>query len=302
MTIEEGSGQFLEYILREKRFSPETYRAYEVDLRQFREFLEREYSSTELSEVNHQMIRSFIIQLLEDRDPRSVNRKISSLQSFFKYLGRRHGMEDNPMDKIVRPKQKKRLPVVFSEDELAAVLDEVDHTHDFTGVRNLTIIETLYGTGMRQSELINLEDGHIDWSRKLIRVKGKRNKVRLVPLSSRLEERLRAYLLKRTEIFQGSEPGHLFRTEKGGKLYPKLVYSLVNSYLGKVSNRVKKSPHMLRHSFATHLLNKGADLVSIKSLLGHADLSATQVYTHNSVEQLKKVFNQTHPRSKGGSK
>lgn len=288
---------FLEYIKAEKRYSPLTIRSYKNDLDQFILWLESQNISFNTTEISSQQIRSWVVYLVENGySSVSVHRKISSLRSFYRYLLRQGIVSASPVEKVTLPKRGKVLPVFVAEESMGKLLDNFDFGEDFKGIRDRTIIEMLYLTGMRRAELIGLRDEDVDLSGRIVRVRGKRNKERLIPLLDTFAVSLGNYLTVRRESgFSSSE--RFFVTEKGNKMYDKSVYNIINRYLSMVTTIEKKSPHVLRHTFATHMLNHGADLNSIKELLGHASLSATQVYTHNTFEQLKKVYKQAHPRA-----
>ena len=284
--------QFLNYLSSEKRFSTHTLIAYENDLKQFFEFTKID-TLTSLTEVNHQLIRSWIVDLVDSEfSNKSVNRKLSSLRSFVKWAQKNDYLIQNPFKKVVAPKVTKRLPVFVKESEMEKIKVESYFTNDFVGIRNLLIIEILYQTGIRLSELINLKIE--DLSNDSIKVLGKRNKERIIPVSKELQIQIIEYLKQRTQIV--SDECFLFILEDGKKIYEKLVYRLINNYLRSHTNLEKRSPHVLRHTFATHMMNNGAGLEVLKNLLGHADLSATQVYTHNSFSQLTSIYSQAHPR------
>ena len=275
---------FINYLVAEKRFSDHTVKSYVTDLKQFFDFLKNEFEITNhIEEVQFQLIRSWIAFMLEQGlTPRSVNRKISTLRSYFKYLIREGKMTENPMLRVVAPKLSKRLPAFIEEDQIELLLDKVQFEDGFIGERNKLIIELFYVTGIRLSELINIKKDDIDFYNQSIKILGKRNKERLIPLSSNIIKDLKNF------ISNNMVTHFLFTNIDGNKLYPRLVYRIVHRYMGKISSVSKKSPHILRHTFATHMLNNGADINAIKDLLGHANLSATQVYTHNSIEKLKK--------------
>lgn len=288
--------KFLEYLTYEKRYSKHTVIAYENDLAQFTSFLVKDYEVEDLNEVNSGMVRTWLVSLMESGvSSRSVNRKITALKSFFKYALRSSWIKFNPMLKITSPKVSKRLPEYVEAEKLDMLLDQTEFSDDFEGKRDHLIIELFYGTGMRLSELLGLTVQDVNARNHQLKVTGKRNKQRIIPLFVELENRLLAYLKERNNVSTDSEK--LFVFENGNELYPVYVYRLVNRYLSKVSTRKKRSPHVLRHSFATEMLNKGADLNAIKELLGHANLSATQVYTHNTIEKLKAAYTQAHPRA-----
>ena len=285
--------KFIKYLSAEKRFSEHTIISYSTDLDQFSIFLSEEYQiSNEVSEISFQIVRSWIASLLEKGvTPRSVNRKISTLKTYFKFLIREKVISESPMLKIVAPKSKKRLPVFIEENQIENLLNEVEFDEGFIGDRDKLIIELFYVTGVRLSELINIKVFDINFSNSLIKVLGKRNKERLIPLSINLVNELQTFVRKH------NLNNYLFTNLGGTKVYTKLVYRVVKKYIGKISSVNKKSPHILRHTFATHMLNNGADINAIKELLGHANLSATQVYTHNTIEKLKTVYKQAHPRA-----
>jgi integrase/recombinase XerC len=285
--------KFIKYLTAEKRFSEHTITSYSTDLDQFSIFLSEEYQiSNEVSEISFQIVRSWIASLLEKGvTPRSVNRKISTLKTYFKFLIRENVILESPMLKIVAPKSKKRLPVFIEENQIENLLNEVEFDEGFIGERDKLIIELFYVTGIRLSELINIKIFDINFSNSLIKVLGKRNKERLIPLSINIVNELQTFVKKH------NLNNYLFTNLGGTKVYTKLVYRVVKKYIGKISSVNKKSPHILRHTFATHMLNNGADINAIKELLGHANLSATQVYTHNTIEKLKTVYKQAHPRA-----
>jgi integrase/recombinase XerC len=289
---------FLQYLQIEKRYSPHTVRSYLNDLNQFYSFL----STLDLPEdpvsVTSHDIRAWIVSMLDNNYTTvSVHRKISCLRVFYRYLRKEGILKNDPLEKVVLPKRKKTLPVFVEEEALTELLDNYNFEDGFGGIRNRTIIELLYLTGMRRSELIGLRNIDVDLSEASVKVTGKRNKQRIIPLIKSFVIRLEEYIKVRDEKFSPEKNGWFFITDKGNKLYDKYVYNTVNSYLAMVTTIEKKSPHVLRHTFATHMLNRGADLNSIKELLGHANLSATQIYTHNTFEKLKKVYKQAHPRA-----
>lgn len=287
--------EFVKYIQFEKRFSSHTVTAYSGDLKQFFDYLETTYKINNISEVNHSIIRSWIVELMNQKiTPRSVNRKITVLKTFYKYLIRQQVVKENPMLKILAPKTSKRLPVFVEKDKMDILLDNVSFDEGFEGQRNKLIIEVFYSTGMRLSELINLKITDVDLYNNQLKVIGKRNKERLIPFGGELKKQMEEYIQSEKPAAEG---GYLFTVKNGKKLYPKFVYNLIKLYLSQVTTIDKKSPHVLRHTFATHMLNNGADLNAIKDLLGHANLSATQVYTHNTVEKLKNIHKQAHPKA-----
>ena len=287
---------FITYLTLEKKYSKHTITAYQNDLMSFRIFCESAFDQNEIRTVHYPQIRSWIVDLVgQGVSNNTINRKISSLKSFYKFLQKTKQIDLNPLIKHKALKVEKRIQTPFSQLEISKVITHLEEKDDFVSVRNLLIVELLYSTGMRRGELISIQLSDVALSDKLIKVIGKRNKERFVPLLASVIKTMSRYLELRKEVASASH--FLFLTEKGNKLYETLVYRVVDSYFSDASSKEKKSPHLLRHSFATHLLNEGADLNSVKELLGHASLASTQVYTHNSVEKMKKVYNQAHPRS-----
>ena len=285
--------KFIDYLSSEKRFSKHTITSYSVDIDQFLLFLSNKYQiRKEISDISFQIVRSWIASLLEKGIlPRSVVRKISTLRTYFKFLIREEYIHENPMLKIVSPKSKKRLPLFIEEDKIESLLNEIDFDDGFIGERDKLIIELFYVTGVRLSELINIKISDINITNNIVKVLGKRNKERLIPLSVRTKDHLQ-YFIEKYNI-----DNYLFTKKDNKRVYTKLVYRVVKKYIGKISSINKKSPHILRHTFATHMLNNGADINAIKELLGHANLSATQVYTHNTIDKLKTIYKQAHPRA-----
>ncbi len=288
---------FLDYLKNEKRFSNNTIVAYENDINQFNEFLREFYElNDKLEQVDPFHLRSWSVYLIDlGSSARTVNRKLTSLKSFYKFLLSRRIIDINPASILKGPKISKRLPSFVSENELLQLFDNFTFDDEFENRRNRLMIELFYATGIRLSELVNLKHGDILWGESAIKVLGKRNKERIIPIYRSLQIDLRDYVTTFLDN-QGNIP-FVFLTKKGSKVYPKLVYRVVNTYLSGVASSEKRSPHVMRHTFATHLLNNGADLNTIKELLGHTSLSATQVYTHNSIEKLKKIYQQAHPRA-----
>ncbi|WP_417889384.1 tyrosine-type recombinase/integrase [Xanthomarina gelatinilytica] len=290
---------FLDYLLLEKKYSKLTIHAYQKDIVEFSGFIGLEYGNSSIDTVNYSQIRSWIVSLVEKGiSNRSINRKVSALNSYYKFLLKTENIQINPLAKHKALKTSKKIQVPFSETEIATVLDDINYDNDFEGVRNKLIIELFYSTGIRRMELIELKLKDIDFSNKTLKVLGKRNKERYVPLLNMVMESLNVYLGFRNQLEHITDKEVLFLTKNGVKIYETLVYRIINEYFSLASSKVKKSPHILRHSFATHLLNQGADLNAVKELLGHSSLAATQVYTHNSIAELKKVYLNTHPRSK----
>jgi integrase/recombinase XerC len=289
---------FLEHLRFEKRYSVHTLRSYQTDLDQFLDYCRK--SSPGLTELtaDFRLIRGWVVRLIESGDtPRTVNRKITTLKSFYRYLLKRQIIASNPMDKVLSPKQSKRLPAFVEEDRMMQLLDKYEFGSDFRGIRNRLMIEMFYITGMRLSELTNLKQADIDYFNLTVRVLGKRNKERLIPFHQSYLKVFRDYKRLKDDTFPS--PGHdfFFVTDKGKPMYSKFVYRVVSGYLRLVTTMEKRSPHILRHTFATHMLNRGADLNAIKEILGHANLSATQVYTHNTFEKLRNIYKQAHPRA-----
>ena len=292
--------RFIQYIKFEKRYSPHTVSAYQSDLDQFMHFLNHpEITVTHPSEITHYQIRNWMVELMNQQlTARSVNRKIATLRKYFKFLLQDGLITINPTSKITAPKIPKNLPVVVEDAKLTRMLDDSEvFTEDFKGVRDKLIVEMLFGTGIRLSELLGIKEADINIYEGTIKVLGKRNKQRIIPLNNELKLLVNKYLeLKKSEDFDNKSLT-LFVTNKGADAYPKLIYLTVQKYLSYISTQNKKSPHVLRHTFATSLLNNGADLNAIKELLGHANLSATQIYTHNSVERLKSIYKLAHPKA-----
>ena len=288
---------FYKYLEYEKRYSRHTLVTYECDLGQFCDFLETEGIDS-WEKVSSKTIRKWMVQLLNDGiSPVTIHKKVSALKSFFRFLMREQIVETNPAAGVVIPKKNKRLPVFVKEKEMDELLDTVPFTRDFEGIRDKFIISLLYATGMRLSEMVNLRLNSIDMAQKVVKVLGKRNKERIIPYYTELEKDIKEYLSARSEYFPDPGTNILILTSKGKPVYPKLIYRVVHRYLALVSTINKKSPHVIRHTFATTLLNHGADLNAIKELLGHANLSATEIYTHNSFEKLNSIYKQAHPRA-----
>ena len=290
---------FTDYLELERNYSQLTVKAYTNDINSFQSFLAKEFADTKLSEVNYAQIRNWIVQLVEAKiSNRSINRKVSALNSYYKFLLKIGDIEVNPLVKHKALKTSKKIQVPFSEAEIIVALDELYYEDSYKGIRDRLIIELFYSTGIRRIELVNLKLLDIDFGNKTLKVLGKRNKERYVPLLYSVIQTLELYIEKRKQLKEIKNKQALFLTNKGVKIYETLVYRIINEYFSLASNKVKKSPHILRHSFATHLLNQGADLNAVKELLGHSSLAATQVYTHNSIAELKKVYLKAHPRSK----
>ncbi|MFC0183947.1 integrase/recombinase XerC [Pseudarcicella hirudinis] len=287
---------FLKFIQSEKRCSQHTYLAYGNDMNQFVSYLAVSYDFHHPEMADHQMIRSWIVSLSEAKlENRSINRKIATLRTFYNFLLRKKIIEKDPMVKVSALKTPKNLPVFVRESEMDNLLDNITFEATFEGTRDKLILELLYGSGMRLSELIELKDTDVDFYNKTLKVLGKRNKQRIIPVNQQLLSLIQGYLASKSE--EGLSCEYLIVSQKGEKSYPGLIQRITKKYLSLVTTLTKKSPHVLRHSYATHLLNNGADLNAIKDLLGHSSLSATQVYTHNSIEKIKKIYEQAHPKA-----
>lgn len=289
---------FFKYLKYEKRYSPKTIIAYQSDMGQFSRFLKESYQESNVELATHGLVRSWIVGLVENKiEARSINRKIACLRSFYKFCLKQEAIEKDPMVKIKVLKTKKKLPHFVHEADMTRLLDHVEFENDLEGCRNRLIIELFYGTGIRLSELIGLKEAQLNLGERTIKVIGKRNKERVIPFSKSIVAVIESYLTARNREVEPKKHGYLFVGNSGDPLYPMMVYRLVRKYLDKFTSVEKRSPHVLRHSFATHLLNKGAEINAVKDLLGHTSLAATQVYTHNSMEKLKKVFDQAHPKA-----
>jgi integrase/recombinase XerC len=290
-------GSFLRFLHTEKRYSPNTSLSYETDLVQFCAFVAENYSLDSITDCTTRHIRSWVISMLDNGiSPRSVNRKTSTLRRFYRFCQQESLIKNNPADFLPSVKAPKPLPVFMEESQMKSVLD-TPIPEGYSEIRNLMVLELLYGTGMRLSELIGLKEMDIDFSRNQIKVFGKRQKERIIPITMELVDVVKSYLIIRNESFSHLEEDYLILTDKGQKAYPKLIYRIVHEALGMVTSSGRRSPHVLRHTYATHLLNRGAELNAIKELLGHASLSATQVYTHTGFEKLKQVYQKAHPRA-----
>ncbi|RTY90266.1 tyrosine-type recombinase/integrase [Flavobacterium sp. GT3R68] len=296
--MENSKTAFREYLQLEKNYSPHTVHAYLNDVGFFETFVITNFYQESLLEVNYNLIRSWIVSLVDaDVSNVSVNRKISSLKSYYKFLLKTKQIEVSPLLKHKSLKTAKSLQIPFSEKELNRVLTEIKYPDGFEGIRDKLMIDLFYTTGIRRTELIHLKMENIDLSNSTLKVLGKRNKERILPLLPIIRDQFSLYLSERSRLKTVKDEVFFFLTLKGVKLNDSLVYRLINDYFSNVSEKVKKSPHILRHTFATHLLNNGADLNSVKELLGHSSLASTQVYTHSSLAELKKVYGAAHPRS-----
>lgn len=295
--------RFIQYLQFEKRSSSHTVDAYRTDLEQFQTYITANYQLESPDEASHFYIRSWVVSLLDaGLSATSVRRKLSTLKSYFRFLLQRKIISKNPMRQVSIPKTGKRLPVTTLARDMEQLLDHTNFPDDYNGWRDRLVLEMLYGLGLRRSELLQLRLPDIDWQNRLVKITGKGNKQRLAPFGPSLHRVLENYLEIRKQYFPDARNSCVFLTEKGEPMYPKLVYNIVNRYLSLIPALDKRSPHVLRHSFATHLSENGADLNAIKGLLGHANLAATQIYTHNSIEKLKKVYRQAHPKAGGDPK
>ncbi len=287
---------FIDYLKFEKRYSPHTVRSYQDDLIQFFQFLNKTFGTLSLNEIISSYVRSWLASLKEEElTARSINRKLSTLKSFFKYQVRTGELQQTPMTNVIAPKTSKRLPSFIPEMDLAPLLHTLRFTEDWKGLNAKMLLTLFYFTGMRLSELINLKERQIDKSKKEIKILGKGNKERIVPVSPDLLKMVEEYIDAKKKEYESPEE-YLLVTEKGKRMYPKYAYLLTRHYLGSIKTLEKKSPHTLRHTFATHLTNHGANLNAVKELLGHASLASTQVYTHNTIEKLKEVYKKAHPK------
>lgn len=288
---------FLNYIEYEKRYSRHTLESYRNDLSQFSAFL-KENEDREIHLATHTSVRNWMVSMMERKiTPRSINRKISSLQSFYKFLMRKGLIKKNPLAKVQTPKTSKRLPVFVELPAMEKLLQQMEFPEGYEGLRDRMILELFYATGIRRSELIQLRETDIDLYQSQIKVLGKGNKERIIPLHPELKNSIRRFIENKNTLLPGPKENFLLVDDEGRKLKPDLVYHTVKKYLALITTIDKKSPHVLRHTFATHLMNQGADINAVKELLGHSSLAATQVYTHNTIEKLKNIYKQAHPKA-----
>jgi integrase/recombinase XerC len=298
----DNSQAFRDYLQLEKNYSPHTVTAYLDDLGFFAAFLKKEFEYENLLEVNYSQVRGWIVSLVDAGiSNTSVNRKMSSLKSFYKFLLKTKQIDVSPLLKHKALKTPKKIQIPFSEKELDNVLNQIQYPDGFDGMRDKLIIDLFYTTGIRRTELIHLKISNINSSNGTLKVLGKRNKERILPMLPIIAQQINAYISERSNLKRVADGDFFFVTKKGVKLNDSFVYRLINNYFSNVSEKVKKSPHILRHTFATHLLNNGADINSVKELLGHSSLASTQVYTHSSLSELKKVYGNAHPRSQDNS-
>jgi len=294
--FDERLTDFIQYLRFEKRYSPHTLTAYQKDLEQFRDYLIKDFGTTELKIITHFHIRGWLAGIKGDKQTaRTINRKISSLNSYYKYLLKLGFTDKNPVRQLHAQRLPERLPVYLKESESEHLLEEVVFDEGFKGLTDRLICEMLYATGMRRNELLQLKENDIEWSLNQVRILGKGNKERLVPLSAVQLDTLREYIAEKRKLEQYDDK-YLLNLETGTQLYAGYIYRVVRKYLGDTTTLGKKSPHVLRHTFATHLLNNGANIQAIKDLLGHSSLAATQVYTHNNIDKLKEIHRNNHPR------
>ena len=290
--------KFIDYLNLEKSYSPNTINAYQRDLNDFKNFIKSNFDNINIEDSNYSIIRSWIVELVNNGNSnRTVNRKISSLKSFFKFLIKTDSIKSSPLEEHMPLKQKKKIQVPFSKEEITSLLDSDYFPNTYRGLLQKTVISFFYFTGVRRIELIELKESNLDLKSQTVKVLGKRNKERLIPLLPKISILLHEYITERNNIISNFNHDLVFLSKKGDKLSEKFVYRTVSDYFKLVSSKTKKAPHVLRHSFATHLINEGADINSVKELLGHASLSATQIYTHTSMEKIKEVFQKSHPRA-----
>ncbi|MEM8526187.1 MAG: tyrosine-type recombinase/integrase [Bacteroidota bacterium] len=291
---------FITYLEKERRASQHTITAYQTDLQQFSQFLKEAYEIEDLTQVEGRQIRAWVVALLSDgKTPRTIQRKLATLKSCYKYFLEKGWTEKNPMQKVIAPKSGKRLPNFVQENQMLDLFDpsKVQFKNTYPDQRNRLILELFYMTGIRRSELIQLKEKDIDFANDVLRIMGKGGKQRIVPLVLGLPDLIKQFLELKKEKFPTTEHSEVFLTDKGKPLYPKLVYNIVRRNLSKITTIEQRGPHVIRHSFATHLSDHGAELNDIKELLGHSNLSATQIYTHNSIEKLKRAYQQAHPKA-----
>ncbi len=297
-TIEHYITDFLQYLQFQKRYSRHTIVSYETDLVAFKDFLAIQFGETPIQEIKPAFVRTWLASLKEaGNTSRTINRKISALKSFFKYQVKKQVLPSSPMAVISSPKNAKRLPQFVERSDMALLFEHVEFPNDWEGHTARLILEILYNCGLRQAELVSLQQMNVDFSNAALKVLGKGNKERIIPVSSLLLKSIKAYISLKNSILPGQQNSHLLLNKKGEKLGARYVYTVVKKYLSLVTTIEKRSPHVLRHSFATHLTNNGADLNAVKELLGHSSLAATQVYTHNSIERLQEAFKKAHPKA-----
>lgn len=297
-TVAQTIQQFLDYLSFQKRYSPHTITSYNNDLTGFFDFLVFQFGETQLAEIKPTFIRSWLAELkLQGMESKSINRKISTLKSFFKYQLRQQTIQVSPMTAIISPKVNKRLPHFVDKKDMTTLLSQVEFPDTWEGKTDELILQLFYNTGMRQAELTGLKEAAVSKTNGTIKVLGKGNKERIIPVSNQLIHKMQEYMDEKRKQHTVFDKELLLVTASGKKLYPRYVYNAVNKYLALVTTIDKKSPHVLRHTFATHLMNNGADLNAVKELLGHSSLAATQIYTHNTIEKLKSIHKKAHPKA-----
>jgi len=298
ISVQQSIQEFINYLKFQKRYSQHTIISYQNDLTAFFDFLELQFGKTELPDIKPTFVRSWLAQLKQDgMESRTITRKISTLKTFFKYQLKQQTITVSPMATVQSPKVSKRLPRFVEKEDIDTLLKDVDFPDTWEGRTDLLLIQLFYNTGIRQAELVGLKEMQIDRSNCAIKVLGKGSKERIIPVSNELMRSLQEYIAAKRKDLENFDNEILLVSGKGKKLYPRYVYNVVNKYLSMVTTIDKKSPHVLRHSFATHLMNNGADLNAVKELLGHSSLAATQVYTHNTIEKLKDIHKKAHPKA-----
>ena len=298
ITIQKALQHFLDYLKFQKRYSQHTIISYQNDLVSFFDFIQLTFGETALPEIKATFVRSWLAHLKEQgMEAKSINRKISSLKSFFKYQLKEQVILLSPMGTIISPKISKRLPQFVDKTDINTLFSYVEFPDDWPGRTDRILLQLFYNTGIRLAELVGLKENQVDGYKKSIKVLGKGNKERIIPISPELLDLLKIYMIDKRKLFEEYDEDVLLINSKGKKLYPRYVYNAVNKYLSKITTISKKSPHVLRHTFATHLMNNGADLNAVKELLGHSSLAATQIYTHNSIEKLKDIHKKAHPKA-----
>jgi integrase/recombinase XerC len=298
ITIQKAVQQFIDYLKFQKRYSQHTIISYQTDLAAFFDFMELTFGTIPVMDIKPSFVRSWLAAMKEKgMEAKSINRKISTLKSFFKYQLKEQTVTVSPMATIISPKIKKRLPQFVEKTDTDTLFTYVEFPDDWQGKTDRLLLQLLYGTGIRQAELISIKENQIDNYKKVIKVLGKGNKERIIPVNDELIAAIKEYASDKRKTFEQYDANVLLINEKGKKLYPKYVYNSVKKYLSKITTISKKSPHVLRHTFATHLMNNGADLNAVKELLGHSSLAATQIYTHNSIEKLKDIHKKAHPKA-----
>lgn len=298
ITTPKALQHFVDYLKFQKRYSQHTIISYQTDLVAFFDFIETNFGNTSLPDIKSTFVRTWLASLKDSgMEAKSINRKISALKSFFKYQLKEGVVEVSPMGTIISPKMNKRLPQFVEKADINTLFSYVEFPDSWQGKTDRLLLQLFYNTGIRQAELVSLKERQVDGFKSTIKVLGKGNKERVIPVSTELLSLLKEYTAEKRKVFEQYDAEVLLVNEKGKKLYPKYVYNAVKKYLSKITTISKKSPHVLRHTFATHLMNNGANLDAVKELLGHASLASTQVYTHNTIEKLKNVYKKAHPKA-----